>query len=83
MTSNVRISHNNFPVKVETLDNGAVVSTEIVLVGDSHIDRYITTTRQLRFIDLDDKHPEVIEEKKRRIAKLQAQVDAATPKDAA
>lgn len=76
MTSNVKIKNNNFPVRVETLDGGVIANTEIVLVGDEieNRDWYITTTREVRFIDLDNNAPEVVAElEKRRAANAASQ----------
>lgn len=83
MTSNLKIVTCNFPVRIETYDNGTKTDSKIVLPGDDLGPQvYITTTREIRFIDLASDDPAVIEEKKARIAVFQAQIDAATPKPA-
>lgn len=69
MTNNIKFASKNFPARVETYDNGNMVSSEIVLVDDSN-DRkwYATTTREIRIIDLPNDHPEVLAEKEKRAA---------------
>jgi hypothetical protein len=67
MTNNLKFVSMNFPAKVKTFDNGNLVSTEIVLVGDD-LNRqwYATTTREISIIDLASDAPEVLAEQERR-----------------
>lgn len=80
MTNNLKFASKNFPAKVETYDNGNLVSTEIVLTEDSN-DRqwYATTTREIRIIDLSTTDPLVLAEVERRKPKPAADAPSEKP----
>lgn len=78
MTNNVKFQSMNFPARVETYDNGALSSTQIVLTEDAEsFVTYATTSREIRIIDLPTDHPDVLAEiAKRAEAAAPAPVEA-------
>lgn len=63
MTSTIKVESHNYPVRVETLDNGVVVGTRILTPAEGELAFYCTTTRELRITDLEYDDPAVLEHK--------------------
>lgn len=66
MTSTIKVTSHNFPVRVETLDSGKVNDTKILIPEDGEATFYCTTTRELRITDLEYDDPAVVAAKAAR-----------------
>lgn len=66
MTTTIKVISHNYPARVETIDNGAMKYTEIILPEDGELTFRCTTLRELRITDLEYDDPAVIAAKAAR-----------------
>lgn len=57
MTTTVKVTSHNYPVRVETVDSGVVSGVKVYKPEDGEQTLHCTTTRELRIVDIEYDDP--------------------------